>query len=159
MDALSREMIRLIQANLQVGDVAPTYTIKLKRPTEFHLPPKELTIPDGALVSFDISISEEFGCSSANVTIENCYGLKSPEFAVAKHINDSSIIKNTQHNRVQLEYYNYLVPETWIQICAGYGWSAVPILTGAIDVSNINSNDATVQLSIRDNMRYLVDKI
>ena len=158
MDALSREMIRLIQANLQVGDVAPTYTIKLKRPTEFHLPPKELTIPDGALVSFDISISEEFGCSSANVTIENCYGLKSPEFAVAKHINDSSIIKNTQHNRVQLEYYNYLVPETWIQICAGYGWSAVPILTGAIDVSNINSNDATVQLSIRDNMRYLVDQ-
>lgn len=158
MNILSRQMMRLILSSLQVGDDSPTYIIKLRRPDEFHLPPKELTVPEGGVVSIEVTGSSDFGCSSANITIENCYGLKSPEFLVSKHAEDSDIIAHTNANNVQNEYYHYLVPETWIQICLGYGWMVVPVLTGAIDKAVVDSEKATVQISVRDNMRYLIDQ-
>lgn len=158
MNALSRQMIRLIHSNLQVGDEAPTYIIKLRRADEFHLPPKELTVPVGGVVNIETTGSDQFGCATATVTIENCYGLKSGEFLVAKHKDDSAIIADSQMNAKQQEYYQYLIPETWIQICLGYGWMHVPVLTGAIDTSDINSGASTISLNIRDNMRYMVDQ-
>lgn len=158
MNVLSRQMLRLIQSSLQVGEDAPTYIIKLKRPHEFNLPPKQLNVPEGGVVSIETTGSEEFGCSTATIKIENCYGFKSPEFLAKKHQNDSPMIKDYQPNNFENEYHQYLVPETWIQICLGYGWMIVPVLTGAIDTSDINSQDSTITINIRDNMRYLVDQ-
>jgi hypothetical protein len=106
MNALSREMLRLIYSNLQVGDEAPTYILKLRRANEFHLPPKELTIPDGGVVSIETTGSSEFGCSTASITIENCYGRKSGEFDVSKHAEDSSIIADSQMNAKQRSTIN-----------------------------------------------------
>ena len=158
MNVLNRQMVRLIQNSLQVGEDSPTYIIKLKRPHEFHLPPKELSVPKGAVVQIEVNASSNFGCSNASLTIENCYGFKSPEFKAEKHAEDTPIIADSQHNTIQQEYNQYLVPETWIQICLGYNWLVVPVLTGAIDTSEVNSNDSTLTVTIRDNMRYLVDQ-
>ena len=91
MNVLNRQMVRLIQNSLQVGEDSPTYIIKLKRPHEFHLPPKELSVPKGAVVQIEVNTSSNFGCANASLTIENCYGFKSPEFKAEKHAEDTPI--------------------------------------------------------------------
>lgn len=158
MNTLSRTMLSLIQNNLQIGEESPSYIIYLKKPEEFELLPSSFTFPDGAIVSIETSSTKEFGCASATIVVENCYGLKSPEFAPSKHPEDDDVIKNSQSNYRQREYYRLFWPETWIQICLGYGNLTVPVITGAIDSCEINSKDAKLTIQLRDNMRYLVDQ-
>ena len=158
MNLLSRQMLRLIQSNLQVGDASPTYILKLRKPEEFYLPPLQFTFPDGAVVSIETSHSDNFGAATASVVVENCYGLRSPEFGPQKHFEDSEIIADFQPNPKQREFYLLFSPETWIQICLGYGNVAIPVLTGAIDSVDINAKESKLTLTIRDNMRYLIDQ-
>lgn len=158
LNPLSRAMLRLIMDQLKVGDQAPTYVLKLKKPEDFYKPPIDLTIPDGGVVSIDVSRSDNYGAATATVVIENCYGVKSPEFEVSKHKTDSYYFYEMQKNRYQRQYTELLQPETWIQICLGYGNLVVPVLTGAIDSTKIVSEEAKITLEIRDNMRYAIDQ-
>lgn len=155
---LGREMIRLMLSQLQVGEDAPTYIIRLRKPDEFYLPPKILTVPTGGVVSIDVSGSREFGSKNATVVLEDAYGLKSPEFGPEKHSSKSEMIAEVTPNDKQQFFFHLLQPETWIQICLGYGEIVVPVLTGAIDRSEINAQETKITLSVRDNMRYLIDQ-
>ena len=158
MNLFDRQMLQFIQSSLQIGDQAPTYTINFKKPDQFHLLPQQFTVPDGAVVSIETNTTKEFGAATATIVIENCYGLKSPEFAPQKHPEDDPVIEHFQANPAQREFYKLLWPETWIQISLGYAHLTTPVLTGAIDSCSISSRDSTVTIQIRDNMRYLIDQ-
>jgi hypothetical protein len=251
LDLLSREMIRLMLSHLQVGEDAPTYIIRLKKPMEFYLPPRVIEIPSGGTFSIDVGASYQFGCGTATIVLEDTFGLKSPQFSTEEILVDTvpkpkqviigsnvdlasamrvcgqyatyiDITHYTSDEVLALKigpadivvggpgavngitdeqangatrlagidslateliiqqyfydhrdlfssfkgdvkiknrfFYELLLPETWIQICLGYGELAVPVITGAIDKVDINSAETKLTLEIRDTLRYLVDQ-
>lgn len=55
-------------------------------------------------------------------------------------------------------YYKLFAPENKIQIFLGYEEIIPPVLTGAIDKIEIDSDAKTLTIQCRDNMRYLIDQ-
>lgn len=153
-----KDVVRFVMTQLQVGEEAPLYRISLRKPDEFYLAPRVFEVPEGGTISIEVGGSREFGCRTATVVIEDIYGLKSPEYGSAKHYMKSEEINDTQWNNHQRYFSQLFSPETWIQICLGYGDVPIPVLTGAIDMCEIDAGSSKMTLQIRDNMRYLVDQ-
>jgi len=158
MNELSKRMTKFVYDQLQIGDQKPIYILHLKRPEKFNDYPIEFSFPDGAIVNIETGQSDEFGAATATISIENCYGFRSPEFGPEKHADDNEDISDFQLNPLEREYQNLLQAETWIRICLGYGGQAEMVLTGAIDSTEINSKESKITISVRDNMRYLIDQ-
>jgi Cell wall-associated hydrolases (invasion-associated proteins) len=55
-------------------------------------------------------------------------------------------------------YRGLLKPENYCQLALGYGDLIVPVITGAIDTTNVDSKESILTINVRDNMRYLIDQ-
>lgn len=75
---LNRRMLELIGNQLQIGEESPEYFLRVKRVEESSFDPYEWTgVPKGAM-SIDISATKDSGAATAEVKIEDTYGLMSP---------------------------------------------------------------------------------
>jgi len=136
MIQLDRRMLELVANQLQIGDEAPNYNMKVKRVEESDLDPYEFTGNPKGIISLEVSASRESGCSTATVKVEDTYGLMSPQILGEKKgklcLKPSQIaIKPGQEAQfyayISTDYNNILVGGPGVLKPENCTWKIVPI--------------------------------
>ena len=111
------DLIKAIINKLQIGSSKAIYTIRIKKPGKFYDSPEDFVLVEGTIVTgITVSGNDQYGASTATITIETIDGKKSPDFKASKFPELYDIDKSY--------YEKIFMPETWIQIALGYGYGS-----------------------------------
>jgi hypothetical protein len=134
-----------IREHLQVDKAMPTIEISVWNNQVLNDTPRTLR----NVKSFGWDRREDSLASEITFVIENTDGTKSPHYLPDKF----------PHLDLERSGYQYaLYPENKVEAWVGYGDERLHVFTGVIDKVKISADNSELEVTARDNMKYLLDQ-
>lgn len=147
MYKLNTELARRIYEKLQIGNIAPNYSIGIKRKKgNCQYEDFMFNMRNASSITLDRRFT--LNCDSMNIVFENIGGQLSPDYATWKKYNKIDKLP-------QSGYRNVIDPFNEIIVNLGYGDELRRMFTGEIDSINIQESPATISIDCRNKMKRL----